>query len=248
MSTDPVIVGQREVSEKKPKRRYRRNEGWTTIKTYEGPRDAIDALSLELEKDGGADELLIDVSEPKARLEATYSDRSDSTSQPSESGTQIVWEADATEEQVALRLHPNFSTLDSAKADTIEQAVRNGTGSTLTGLTTLEQKYLTLLSRGTTHYGAQSYVLTKTTTTGWRSKVEASWTGVGKVTTNPFEGQPVNPNSFVSGGVKMPLPAGEWLKRAPKIALAGRKFRIVETWWWAPKWSAILYEGGTGDP
>jgi len=103
-----------------------------------------------------------------------------------------------------------------------------------------EEAYLTLRRRGVTHVPAYAWVARRTIAAGRTSDVEASYTDVGCV-------DAAMPGLLPSGLVGSP-PTGEWLKQPPTVRTASRsRYDIVSEWWWAVKWSTILY-GGTGVP
>lgn len=140
--------------------------------------------------------------------------------------------------------HPYFLTSDTPSArltaDQIREVRRSWeTGTETTCPFTDKQKTLyDMMSAGTIEYLVSSYVLRETKIVSKRSTVQASYVGVNTVVTPPSTS---SVNSLIGA-----LPTGEWLKKTPQVRMAGARRWMIETeWWWAVKWSAILY-GGTG--
>ena len=189
-----------------------------------------------------------------ATLEAFTTDEGEIVQAFGANNLNVYWECDPGEVEKDLRTHSFLDELGADKASKLEiadKAIEAGTASDLitAGVDAEIEKYIKLRLIGVETYPAESYVLRKITVCGNSSSQTASWAGVNKVTkTDPSAGQAVNPNSR-AGKLKFKLPAGEWLKRSPQVYEVGKgKFHIVETWWWAEKWSKTLYEGGSGDP
>lgn len=92
-----------------------------------------------------------------------------------------------------------------------------------------------MMEAGIHEYYETAYVIRETKTVSRRSGVTASFTKVNEVDSSPPKGGMVNA-----------LPDGEWLKRAPNVVQFGpRRWRIVTEWWWATKWLANIYPGGS---
>lgn len=244
-----TIKGQRTIVKQRPRRVWKRGLGWVVRERWKGSPTEVEKKVRELTSDGAADEVLVDDRTGVCTVEADYSDEFSENAPPNNQNiTEIRWELDTSDEQVSVWHHPRFVTIGDDRKNLIINAHQANTLDSLTSLSSLETILVTLLKKRQEHYAHQSYVLRKITTTGWRSKVRAAYGDVGNVTTNPFSGQPVNPNSMASGGVKFDLPAGEWLKRAPRVTFVAGRFTIAEEWWWASTWNGFIYPGGTGLP
>jgi len=94
-------------------------------------------------------------------------------------------------------------------------------------------EYIALRTRGVESYLEAGYQVIQTITTGEKSTLEASLSGVMRV------GSPPVPSS-----AKFTLPAGEWLKKAPQVYDLGHgRFKITQEWLWAEEGSQLLYGG-----
>lgn len=189
-----------------------------------------------------------------ATLEAFTTDEQEIVAAFGSNNLNVYWECDPGEIEKDLRTHPFLDGLGADKAEKLEiadKAIEAGTAASLleAGVDSQIDSYIRLRLIGVESYPAENYVLRRITVCGNSSAQVASWEGVNEVTTeDPSKGKAVNPNSR-AGKLKFKLPAGEWLKRSPQVYEVGRgKFHIVETWWWAQKWSGTLYEGGSGEP
>jgi hypothetical protein len=133
--------------------------------------------------------------------------------------------------------HSHFAALTAAEIEAVRRDFEQGLGGTFTG-TQLE--LWNMLSQGTEEYLVSSYVLRETKQVSKKSNVTASYTDVNKVMTPP--------NTSAVNALIGSLPPGEWLKKTPQVRLIGSKrWQISTEWWWAEKWSSILYSG-SGTP
>jgi hypothetical protein len=141
-----------------------------------------------------------------------------------------------------IETHPYFvdetPVLTADEMLAVQVAVVNGvTGSTFnTKQTALYNFYV----QGVDYFFRSAYVLRASQVCSKRSEVAASYENVNEVAAPPDTAQV---NTLIGE-----LPTGEWLKKAPQVRMYGnKKWQISQEWWWAPKWSKILY-GGTGTP
>lgn len=170
----------------------------------------------------------------------------------------VQYELTSNQVTYPIETHPYFATtspLTSAEVHAVQTAIKLGINQnpyqTVNGtplaapfdgsaFTAKQQKLYDFFSRGVEYYYSSAYVLRSTQIVSKRSTVTASFTGVNTVVTPP-DTQAVN--TLIGA-----LPSGEWLKQSPNVRMYGnQKWQIVQEWWWAPKWSTILYSG-TGSP
>jgi hypothetical protein len=148
-----------------------------------------------------------------------------------------LYELQANELSNPIWLHSHFSALSAADILEVRMAFESGTEIS-TG--DAKQDLWEMLCKGTEEYLISSYVLRETKNVSKRSTVAASYSNVNRVEAPP---DITAVNALIGG-----LPSGEWLKKAPVVRQVGsRRWQIVTEWWWAEKWSEILY-GGTLTP
>ena len=210
---------------------------YLTYKSVAGFSPAIDSLQLTYEKGMG---------------ELTVSWVEDGP---------VLWELCSNMQTIQIELHPAFATggtyvLTDAEVHAVQTAIALGInrnpaqydkdGVLLaapfdgSAFTANQEKLYGFLSRGVDTYYQNAYVLRSTQTCSKRSTLAASYTGVNAVVTTGFSS---SANTLIGN-----IPAGEWLKQAPQVRqVTNRKWNIVQEFWYAPKWSQILY-GGTGTP
>jgi hypothetical protein len=136
-----------------------------------------------------------------------------------------------------VQTHPYFDSLTPAEFLAVRQAMDDGTEITSADK---KQELWELENRGTVEYLESAYVLRETKNVSKRSVLAASYDNVNRVESPPDTAQV---NRLIGS-----LPAGQWLKKSPQVRQYGaRRWQIVQEWWWAVTWSAILY-GGTGAP
>jgi hypothetical protein len=210
---------------------------YTTYKAVAGYSPAIDSLQLTYEKGMG---------------ELTVSFVQDGP---------VLWELCSNMQTIQIELHPMFAAggakvLTDAQVHAVQVAIslginqnpaqRDKDGALLaapfdgSAFTANQSTLYAFLSRGVDSYYRTAYVLRSTQTCSKRSTLAASYTGVNAVVATGFAAAA---NTLIGE-----IPAGEWLKQAPQVRqVTNRKWNIVQEYWWAPQWSALLY-GGTGTP
>jgi hypothetical protein len=133
----------------------------------------------------------------------------------------------------------HHSYFQSLGADTISatlKAFNDGVDETKSGYTSKQLELLRHLYGGVDAIPDSGYVLRVSQTCSKRSILRPSYSGVNTVQTPP---DVAAANALIGN-----LPDGEWLKKAPQVITVGpRKWRIVQEWWWAEKWSCAV--GGT---
>lgn len=130
--------------------------------------------------------------------------------------------------------------LTSAQLHAVRTAYETGDTATGAAFTGKQASLYAFMCQGAEEKIVSSYVLRETKNVTKRSTVAASYANVNHVDSPP--------NTQILNTLIGALPSGEWLKKAPSVRIYGaRRWQIVTEWWWAEKWSAILY-GGTGSP
>lgn len=157
----------------------------------------------------------------------------------------ITYELFDNKVQKRLEEHPYFATTSVVlTADQIRKAYANhdnGLSAAEAGYTTGKiLEFYNHLGAGVEYYMESAYVLRETKNVSKRSLVSASFTNCNRVDTPP--------STSVVNSLIGSLPDGEWLKQTPNVRTFGKKrWQITTEWWWATKWSKIMY-GGTWEP
>jgi hypothetical protein len=130
--------------------------------------------------------------------------------------------------------------LTASQIMAVRQAITDQKSEAATGFAGKQLELWKLQAQGTDQYYETSYVLRETKNASKRSTLTASFLNVNRVESPPDTSAV---NTLIGA-----LPTGEWIKKAPQVRLIGlKRWQITTEWWWANKWSAILY-GGTGTP
>lgn len=145
-----------------------------------------------------------------------------------------LYELSANDVMNHISTNENFDSLTGDQVAAVLSAVDEREANSFTSL----QSYLyEHLIRGIEEYPVSQYVLRETKNVSKRSVVTASFDNVNRVTSPPA----TNAANTLIGE----LPTGEWVKKAPIVRQIGaRRWQIQTEWWWARKWSKMLY-GGT---
>lgn len=171
------------------------------------------------------DALELDLRMP-ARLVATFAENGNT-----------MYELMANDVNKPIYQNSYFDDLTAAQKIAVRIAVDEGTTITTPAKAV---SLWTFLASGVEEYLETQYVLRETKRVSLRSEVRASYTNVNRVD---------EPPSYATNTPMISsVPSGEWLKRPPIVRNIGqRRWEVITEWWWANKWSAILY-GGTGSP
>lgn len=233
------ILGSSAAIPKSTKRQWDRRSGEKIIQPYEGADSAILTLynnlkaAAEASRSSATDTISYDPGRGKAMLEVVYTD----------DGV-AVYELFSNELSKSVKQAPYFTTTDPALTPAqIEEVTASfvaGLTSAQSGLAGKQAELLQIMNMGVEEYFESAWVLRSTQICGWKSSVTAAMTNVNRKVDAPD----------ISGSLTLinALPAGEWLYKAPIIRTDGpKRWVIVREWWWANKWSAVLY-GGSGTP
>lgn len=243
-----VTVRGSTIQQQPTKRRYQDGQGWVTVRRWLGTRAAVEEYARTSALVLSADSYDINDGGAKSELVAQYVQ----TDTPGGAGANIVWELYSERLYKDIRTMTSLDTEAQSQLEAVDLAIREGRSAQYIvdmSPSVAMQKYIALRLRGVEQYMAWSYRVRKTTNVGTRSTLRASFTGVGTVrATSPVAGVTVSPNSRAARPL-FDVPTGEWYKCPPQVTTLGRnRFRIIQEWLWAEKWSATLYSGGTGTP
>jgi hypothetical protein len=249
--------GSSSVQEQPKERTFSQGAGWSTVRTWTGPRDDVFEFAKTLVGTGPENISVVDEG-PTATAKATYPDAQDAAIDSAQETDNVEWELIGNDLEKKLQTH---SQLDPGEDDTkLEHmgyamaAVANGekkntrhnpTTGAVESFTWGPEALIvyTLMTQGVEAYVLTQYVLRKTIKVARAANVTASLTNVNKV--EAPVGVPV-------GLFSVPTNQGdantiEWLKKPPQVRYLGRgKFAITQEWW-AGTWSIGLY-GGTHSP
>jgi hypothetical protein len=108
--------------------------------------------------------------------------------------------------------------------------------------------YQRLLNRGVEQYLRHVPVLQATITVSSRSIIAASWVGVDRAwKQDGQDGSPEPPTALIGtlGNIKnYQSDKKQWLKLGAQLRqVSDYEYEIVQQWWWARRWSFLLYEG-----
>lgn len=250
MSESPVIIGEDRAAEQPERRRWQRGRGWVRVITLEGTRAQIEAEGKKYAReDTGIDSIDMDLGPGVSSLEMTPIDPDDDASENEALVT--IWELETIDMRIPLaQLQDDAGAFvfDQAYVLYAEDSIRKAYypadlewgAEPVTVPESNITKYLKLRRRGVTHVLRSRYLLRKTVSCASNSEAEASYTNVNKVDSDPGA-----PTTLLGS-----IPSGEWLKKGPKVrevAQSPSRWSIVQEWWWAKKWSELLY-GGTLTP
>jgi hypothetical protein len=146
---------------------------------------------------------------------------------------ETTYELMANEMSQHISTHSYFASLTDSEVAAVLQAVEAKQPSTFTGA---QSDLYAHCIRGLDEYVVSNYVLRETKNVSKRSLLTASYTNVNQVDTPP--------DTQVANTLIGLVPSGEWLKKTPIVRQVGnRRWQIIQEWWWAEKWSRILYGG-----
>ena len=135
-----------------------------------------------------------------------------------------------------IRTHSYFASLTNAEIVAVTEAADKYRDATSTWSDRAKQLHWHLV-HGHASYYEVNFVLRRATTAARTKEVKASFADLNTVVSAPSLSADMN--QLLSS-----LPSGEWLKKPPQAEYLGRgRWRIDQSWQWAPKWSKIY--GGT---
>lgn len=245
------------------RREYTQDLGLSTVISYEGPIDKIDALfasSVLSVQAGNVDKVTTSKKDGLGVVELSYADGDASQDDPNTIQNNTIWELIGQDLYKNLRSYGgevSGSQAFNAAAD--QSALENvrlyfETAKTQGTVPSGEpqETYYKLLMRGTDQYVRSAAVLRSSITVSRRSLVAGKWIGVDRAWT--LDGQTGSPNldtvgqGAIIGAISEMEEADaakkQWLKRAPQITMSSkRSYSITQEWWYARDWSHNLYDG-----
>jgi hypothetical protein len=239
-------------------------KGWTSeageylTYNYKGPVAAIETAYTTAKASGSWDRVEKHIDGGSGSLSCTVT--ADSLSGGFPADPQPVWEVigqdlfrdlrsfgGGTAAEIAFNVAADQEALEAIRQG-IERADWVGPLMVADPATT----YARLLLRGVGEFVRSTAILRSTTIVNARTAAKASWTGVDRAwPIDGGDGSPNPPGTGSSGilGVISDMPdfndeKKQWLKRAPQVRSIDRgRFQIVQEWWFARRWSYVLYEG-----
>jgi len=236
------------VLEQPKKRTWTKADGWSTVRTWEGPTDAIFDKAVELSQINGAEGVDLTEDGPTATVQATFPDAQDAGLDINQGEENIEWELLGNDLEKDLKTHPYLKPASNADRKGLAAAERASQEATDPdpNWPSIADDYYKFLTQGTTAFILSQYVVRRTIKVSRLALVKASLANVNKVESPLVSGMPSDllfalPTIQVHGQTTSAL---EWLKKTPQVRHLGRgKFSIQQEWWGADKWSAALYNG-----
>lgn len=242
------IFGSTEATPQGTRKRWQQGGGESQLFTWNGPTAAIESLYngfvaaaaidptyvvMDYDPGKGLGTLTIQKTDPEVVIGTS-----------TENGITTIYELLSNEFLKPIHTHPYFSedspVLTAAQINAVYAAYDSRSEST--SFTGKQGELFDLLSKGTEEYFVNGYVLRESKMVNGRNAVRANFTDVNRVSTPPTT---ASANTLIGDLADR---YGEWLKKPPVVRqITKAKWHIETEWWWASKWSAILY-GGTGSP
>lgn len=240
------ILGSQEATQQGTKTRWQQGGGESKLFTWRGPTAAIESLYNGFLSAAAIDPTFVvmdyDPGKGLGTLTIQRADPETVIGTSVENGVTKLYEMFPNEFLKPVHQNAWFSGDGGLTADQIQgvyeayETFRRNVSFD----TDLENQLYELLCNGTQDYFESGYVIRESKIVNGKNAVQANFTNVNKVDTPP---------SGASANVLIgSIPAGEWLKKSPTVRqITKTRWHIETEWWWAEKWSAVLY-GGTGSP
>lgn len=266
MACTRLLYGYDGLTEQPKRQKYSIKNGWTTVRTWEGPRDKADPLLADL-IDSCEDFEITDG--PVCRVAATFgSDGTDTGGQDTE---RVTWDFSFEIAELPLDTFNYYQEvgirdiiakvkfkLDHEAQIVVETGAEEGeiNLSDIPGYSSCsnEQKtkikeYLKFRNKGVSSYDESRPVIIKNITKSWRNETKYSLEGCNKYDEYVNIGVPTDanfeePKYTLEDGT---LDSYDWLKLHPNISFDGIRTNIQQKWVGFWNLSARLYDG-TGAP
>jgi len=242
------ILGTNAAVEQGKKKRYQRGGSEDLLWTYRGPTAAVNTLYEAFKASALIDPRLavLDLDEGRglATLTVVYADDQATLGVSTENGITKIYEFIPNEFSKRPELAPYFEDITNDQIVQAYNAYRAGATdaqATAAPYNLADYGYVLykLLITGTEEYQQSAYVLRESKVVSGKNAVQTEFANVNRVETPPTAASSNNLIGAISAL------GGEWLKKAPAIRqISKTKWSVVTEWWWADKWSAVLY-GGT---
>jgi len=244
-----TIIGLNGYSEVSRSETYSKSGGRSAKITYEGPLDKIDELFVALIGDPAVDTLDKNRSNAKGVLTVGYVDDDGSGGGGSTEENNTTWELVPNDIYKPINGFNN-GAVNFADANYVQelqdilrkirqgQAVARPAGNP-------QQGFFDLLMMGVEEYVRTGVTLRKSINVSLRSTLVANWTNVDRAVVIADTG--LDDSHLIGTIADMPEANSakkQWLKRGPTIRTYGQgKYTIAQDWWFARRWSALLYGG-----
>lgn len=234
----PGLVAQAE------RREYSPAGGWTTVRTYHGPIDAVQGIIPNLVNQGLRFSEF-PVQDGIRGVEIRFSDAQDGAAPPTNPDDEqtTTWELVGNDLNKDLFDHPNYTALSEANKKTLKD-YRDGAkkidDADVSALTGNAEKFRDLITKGVEGFTVSQYILRKTGVVALNWSGTFGITNVGDYYATTTD---LSDTENVPATLKFSLPTGQWLKRTPTIR-QNRDGRWVSSqeWWHADDWSDVLYD------
>ena len=243
-----ATIGSTAAHEQGKKWNFQRGGAESQLWTYRGPSAACAALYDSFKSSALIDPRItvLDFDEGRGlgSITVTYADDQALLGVSNENGITKFYELIPNEFSKRPELAPYFDGISGDKVSQAYLAYSRGISYADVqdppyNLSSLDLEFYQLLQKGVDEYLETAYVLRETKVVSGKNAVQANFTNVNRVETPPV----ASAGNVLIGSISSL--GGEWLKKAPSIRQITRaKWTVQTEWWWAYKWSSVLY-GGT---
>ena len=250
-------LGSTAAHEQGKKWNFQRGGAESQLWTYKGPSAACAALYDTFKASALIDPRIavLDFDEGRGlgTLTVTYADDQALLGVSNENGITKFYELIPNEFSKRPELAPYFQPR-TGTAITIDETInaykaynlgvsRTAAQAAPYSLTDLGLALFDLLSSGVEEYLESAYVLRESKVVSGKNAVRANFDNINRVDNPPTSAAA---NTLIGD---LSDRYGEWLKKAPSVRQISRtKWAIQSEWWWANKWSYVLYGGSLGAP
>ncbi len=244
-------LGSTAATEQGKRKRWQRGGSEDQLWTYRGPTAAVESLYEAFKASALVDPKIAvldyDAGRGLGSLTVAYADDQAALGVSNANGITTLYELIPNEFSKRPELAPYFNGIDADKTVQAYQAYEAGASLTEAqdppyNLSNIDLDLFKLLRSGVEEYLESAYVLRETKVVSGKNAVQSNFNNVNRVDTPPTNAAT---NQLIGSINEL---GGEWLKKAPAIRQISRtKWSVVTEWWWAYKWSGVLY-GGTLEP
>lgn len=261
------VVGANTFTEQPKEKKYVAGEGWTTIRTWLGPRAQLDQFVVDVVAPKLPQNIDVSYGTP-AIIKAEFAGLPDddgsldsgfpgSSDAVQEAEDNAVWELIPIQIDKPLATHPAFARSGQTPTviEKIEKAIREGTATesdwdTDFGIANMND-YRNLRVKGTDSWRTWTWMIRKTIVIGRPVDLKAEEKNTQKIVQYgdiqvPDDVKWAQPEYRVWDGdvVTETKLIEEWMACPPVIRWTGKKYEVTREWLGAVAWYSILYEGG----
>lgn len=243
-----TVTGYAEPVEQPSEREYQEGVGWSTIRVWEGERNAVDQLMAALS--GQFTNLRTQaITNTVSRL---YASKPDSDDGSGNQQTETIWEFLANPVEKDIFESDAFSAFDEDHRRMIKAAAQNPDPTTSPALTDADAIafYTDLILKGSDSSKSAQPMVRKSVTVASNYDQQTSLANVGKIIPAynfvDWEGVPTDfRGPFPPEGEARTNYTWGWYKHHPHITRNGfGKYNITQEWEWG-LWADMLYKTGT---